>query len=484
MAKNLTIDFVLSITNNNNPKNIKTLNLWGNKISDISILSEFPSLEIISLSTNQIKDITVFKKLKNIHELYLKDNQISDLNQIENLKNCKNLEKLVLKDNPITTNPNYIKKIIETLPQLKKLDDIDIQELKLKNNNNAFNSPLANKDNQIINDNNYIIQSPDNSKNNLSCKSGSESISSDKKGDPKNVAAAPDPQALLYQNNINNNNIPNAINAINSFNNFNENLNDNNKNNNNKQKEKFDLLNRSFKKKITEGSFRKVIKNRNFFSINNNNNNNNSKAQEDKKKQLLERSINDNKAKNEKLSQTLTSGFYKKNPFKKNSDSASNEKGGYRKKIIGNFKQEQEHKDSNNENKQNIINSVLKKYQFFDNDNSNENKEEEKKKINGNQQKINENQQKINIIKKMNKLKPLIHSDKKINLSNKNIIKDKDNSIKESEANNKNVKNVKEEKINQSVVDSIKLLMSTLSNEGLKQIQNDIQKLIEIKNKK
>ena len=479
MSKNLTMDFVLSITNNNNPKNIKSLNLWGNQISDISILSEFPSLEIISLSTNQVKDITVFTKLENIQELYLKDNQISDLNQIENLKNCKKLEKLVLKDNPITTNPNYIKKIIETLPQLKKLDDIDIQELKLKNNNNAFNSPLVNKDSQIINDNNYIIQSPDNSKNNLSCKSGSESISSDRKGDPKNDAAAPDPQTLLNQNNINNNNNPNAININNSLNDLHENLNDNNNNNDNKKKEKFELLNRSFKKKITEGSFRKVIKNRNFFSINNNNsnnNNNNNKAQEDKKKQLLERSINDNKAKNEKLSQTLTSGFYKKNPFKKNSGSASNEKCGYRKKIIGNFKQEQEHKNNNNENKQNIINSVLKKYQFFDNDNSNENKEEIKKKI-------NENQQKNNIIKKMNKLKPLMHSDKKINLSNKNIIKDKDNnnSIKGSESNNKNAKNVKEEKINQSVVDSIKLLMSTLSNEGLKQIQNDIQKLIEIK---
>ena len=258
MSKKLTIEFVLSRTNNNNPKNIKSLNLWNNKISDISILSEFPSLEIISLSTNQVKDISVFKKLKNIRELYLKDNQITDLNQIENLKNCKKLEKLVLKDNPIANDPNYIYKIIEILPQLKRIDDIDIKEV--NNNSNEFNSPFANKDNnQIINSNSYNIQSPDNSKNNLSCKSGSDSISSDKKGDPRNDSAAPDPQTLLYQDNLNiNDNNHNGINVINSFNDYNANFHNNNSNN--KIKDKSDLLNRSFKKKITEGSFRKITK--------------------------------------------------------------------------------------------------------------------------------------------------------------------------------------------------------------------------------
>ena len=68
-------------------------------------------------------------------------------------------------------------------------------------------------------------------------------------------------------------------------------------------------------------------------------------------------------------------------------------------------------------------------------------------------------------------------SEKKIGFSHKN-------EINGNEGNDKNGKNEKVEKINKSVVDSIKILMSTLSNEGLKQIHNDIQKLIEIKNKK
>ena len=157
MSKILTIDLILEIANNNNPKNIRALNLWENKLSDISILSEFSSLEIISLSVNQIKDISAFKKLKNVRELYLKDNEISDINQIENLKNSKKLEKLLLKHNPITNIINYRQKILEILPQLKKLDDIEVKQSKINNNNN-FNSPLAKKDSGQNNiNNNYNI---------------------------------------------------------------------------------------------------------------------------------------------------------------------------------------------------------------------------------------------------------------------------------------------------------------------------------------
>ena len=70
-------------------------------------------------------------------------------------------------------------------------------------------------------------------------------------------------------------------------------------------------------------------------------------------------------------------------------------------------------------------------------------------------------------------------SEKKIGLYNKN-----ENNGNDGNDKNKNSKNEKVEKINHSIVDSIKIIMSTLINEGLKQIQNDIQKLIEIKSKK
>ena len=223
--------------------------------------------------------------------------------------------------------------------------------------------------------------------------------------------------------------------------------------NNTHQKDKSDLLNRSFKKKITEGSFRKVKKKNNF---------NNNINQEEKKKLLIERAINDNKLRNEKLSQTMSSGFYK-NQFKK-----ANEIGGYKKKIIGNFKQEQEHKE-NNKNKQNVINTVFQKYQYFDNDNDNENEEEKKK---------SHDSPKKDILPKNNQL-IMISNKKNISLE-KNKINNK-NSIELNKDEYKIKDNVKEGIINNSVIESIKLLMTTLSLEGLKQIQNDIQKLMEEK---
>ena len=128
MSKKLTLDIILSQSAKNNP-NITSLNVCGNNITDISLLAQYPSLEVISLSNNNIKNLNVFKNLKNLKKLNLKDNKISDFNQIEPLKNCKQLESLSLKDNPITKEQNYQKRIKEILPQLKRLDDIELNKI-------------------------------------------------------------------------------------------------------------------------------------------------------------------------------------------------------------------------------------------------------------------------------------------------------------------------------------------------------------------
>ena len=125
MSRKLTKDLILSRLSSENLDTIKILNLWGNNIDDISLISEMPSLEIINLNTNQIKDLKYLKNLKNLKELYLKNNNISDFNQIEHLKNCKKLEILNLSENPISQQQNYRQKILNILPGLKKLDDIE-----------------------------------------------------------------------------------------------------------------------------------------------------------------------------------------------------------------------------------------------------------------------------------------------------------------------------------------------------------------------
>ena len=145
---------------------IKTLNLWGNNIDDISLLSEMPSLEILSLSTNHIQDLRPLKNLKNLKELYLQDNNISDINQIEFLKNCKQLEILNLSENPITKFQNYRQKVLNILPFLKRLDDMENTNIFQHNKFSFHQNPLmffkkifpkrVNKQNNINDLNNSI----------------------------------------------------------------------------------------------------------------------------------------------------------------------------------------------------------------------------------------------------------------------------------------------------------------------------------------
>ena len=146
MSVKLTLDIILSEVNNKNISSLTSLNINGKNINDISILSKFPTLENISLINNKIKDLNVFKNLKNLKKLNLKDNEIAEFNQIEPLKNCKQLESLCLKENQITKEPNYAQKIKEILPQLKKIDDIEINK---SSNNKEIKIPIKTDNKQI-----------------------------------------------------------------------------------------------------------------------------------------------------------------------------------------------------------------------------------------------------------------------------------------------------------------------------------------------
>ena len=228
MSRKLTKDLIRSRLGIDSFESLKELNLWGNNIDDISLLSEMPLLEIISLSMNHIKDLSVFKNLKNLKELYLKDNQISDFNQIQHLKDCKKLEILCLEDNPISKQANYRKKILEILPFLKKLDD-------LENNNTNFD-----------------------------------------KNPPPACASVPQSSFILFKKIF-----PKKANkfttkmkldtSLNDPNNDQKNDNANGKNNEieimPKNEKKSDLLNKSFQKKKTIGTFRKIGNKKNNINL-------------------------------------------------------------------------------------------------------------------------------------------------------------------------------------------------------------------------
>ena len=321
MSRKLTKDFIRSRLGIDSLESIKELDLWGNNIDDISLLSEMPLLEIISLSVNHIKDLSVFKNLKNLKELYLKDNQISDFSQIEYLKDCKKLEILCLIENPISKQPNYRKKILEILPFLKKLDDLE---------NTDFD-----------------------------------------KNPPPACASLPQSPFILFKKIF-----PKKANKFNSKmkldtslndpNNDQKNNNFNEKNNENKimpkNDKKSDLLNKSFQKKKTIGTFRK---------IGNKKNNMNLDLSVDYAKDLF--GTNHNEIIDPNRSTYV--GEYKSNITEM--ISARNK---YNKKVVGNFKKDQiknyqstmqefdapvkkeeNKKILNDNNKNNVVNKIIEK---------------------------------------------------------------------------------------------------------------------------
>ena len=122
MTNVLTPDFILQKCKNDRLSSIKNLNLWGNKLEDISVLAEVPNMAICSLSLNNITSLNVFQHTKKLKELYLRKNMISDLRELKYLVALPNLQVLWLWDNPICQHPLYRQYCIKLLPNLVKLD--------------------------------------------------------------------------------------------------------------------------------------------------------------------------------------------------------------------------------------------------------------------------------------------------------------------------------------------------------------------------
>lgn len=140
--KALTEEFILKKTKNSSLEDIHNLSLWGQNLTDVSEVKRIPNLETCAFSVNAIEDLKAFSPCKNLRELFLRKNKISGLEQLFNLVDLKNLRVLWLSDNPIATCDNYRLFTIALLPQLTKLDQIDITEEERKEAKIMFPDPL------------------------------------------------------------------------------------------------------------------------------------------------------------------------------------------------------------------------------------------------------------------------------------------------------------------------------------------------------
>lgn len=124
----LTEYMIYNKTRANSLSDVRTLNMWGYDLRDVSIFQEMPNVEVVSLSMNEISTLKDFTFCPKLRELLLRHNSISNLSEIQYLSNLKNLRRLWLAENPIANQENYRDFVISNLPQLEILDEKPITE--------------------------------------------------------------------------------------------------------------------------------------------------------------------------------------------------------------------------------------------------------------------------------------------------------------------------------------------------------------------
>ena len=121
------------LLNNINPLNITELDLYDNKLTDISGIKLFKNLKELNLAYNKLINISDLKYLKKLKILILFNNNIKDISSIQYLIKLRylNINYLYLKSNQI----EYIKSLknLKELHSLGGFKNIYISKLLNKN---------------------------------------------------------------------------------------------------------------------------------------------------------------------------------------------------------------------------------------------------------------------------------------------------------------------------------------------------------------
>ncbi|XP_017060000.1 myb-like protein Q isoform X2 [Drosophila ficusphila] len=129
----LTEEMVIARAKQSDLGLIKKLNCWGSDLSDVSIIKRMRGVEVLALSVNKISTLSPFEECLKLQELYLRKNNITDINEIAYLQNLPALRYLWLEENPCCdrAGPNYRAVVLRALPNLKKLDNVEVTQEEL-----------------------------------------------------------------------------------------------------------------------------------------------------------------------------------------------------------------------------------------------------------------------------------------------------------------------------------------------------------------
>lgn len=124
----LTEDMIVARTRVSDMAHVKKLNCWGAELTDVSVLRKLSNVEVLSLSVNSIATLSDIGHCKNLQELYIRKNKIPDISEICWLQDLSRLKNLWLEENPCAEGASelYRLTVIKALPQLQKLDNIQV----------------------------------------------------------------------------------------------------------------------------------------------------------------------------------------------------------------------------------------------------------------------------------------------------------------------------------------------------------------------
>ncbi|XP_041849299.1 cilia and flagella associated protein 410 [Melanotaenia boesemani] len=126
----LTRKLVLAKAKASDLESVRKLNCWGCNLTDISIFSQMPNIEVLTLSANSISSLSPLAGCLSLSELYLRRNMIPTLSELSHLRSLTRLRVLWLAENPCCgTDPSrYRLTVLRCLPRLQKLDNQVVTE--------------------------------------------------------------------------------------------------------------------------------------------------------------------------------------------------------------------------------------------------------------------------------------------------------------------------------------------------------------------
>ncbi|GET93139.1 hypothetical protein, conserved [Leishmania tarentolae] len=124
--KALSEKFVLEKTKVKSLGDVQRLDLWGEGLTDISVVAKLSRLEVLALAANNVSSLKALQSCEMLQELYLRKNKVANLRELMSLRTLSALSVLWLRDNPCAQHPYYREFVLHCCPGLRQLDGVEI----------------------------------------------------------------------------------------------------------------------------------------------------------------------------------------------------------------------------------------------------------------------------------------------------------------------------------------------------------------------